>query len=385
MEKPKKTPISKEQREISHLLTLILLFLALIFLSSCGNSLPEPQEMGNMALLRSFAVDKNGENWQVTVSTGKQANGLAGTQEPPTILQGESATFQGACDKINGFSDHYVFYGYVDQLILGENLAEEGILKALEYFTTNPQLSLGTGIWLSLGDASEILFQNQEEGASQHLYTITQESDLGMGGITRKAGEVLAEMKSNQATYIPILTSDEVGTLRESGYGIISQEKLVSLFQGDLAKGLALLECHDQMLELAHEDGVYAVQLSQIEDKITASWGGNVDNNLLAVEIHLDMEGKWLEYANKPTPQEEENLVKALETMLQNLALETIWKLQDVKTDPLNFGGKLSLSYPQHMTYLSQNWENLFPTLYFSVSVSVNLEEISQEVWHEYK
>lgn len=391
MEQPRKskefTPVSKEQREISHLLCLFLLFLALVFLSSCGKSLPQAQEMGNMALLRSFAVDlgENGTDWKVTASTGKQANGLAGNQEPPTILQGESATIQGACDKINGFSQHYVFYGYVDQLILGESLAEEGILKPLEYFTTNPQLSLGTGIWLSLGEGADILFQNPEEGASQHLYTINQESDLGLGGITRKAGEVLAEMKTNQATYVPVLQADEQGALREGGYGIVSQDKLVALLQGDLAKGLALLECHDQLLELEFEGGAYALSLSQIKDKITASWAGNLDTQLLSFQIHLDMEGKWLEYPKIPSPEEEKALVEALEAELKNLALETIWKLQDIKTDPLNFQGKISLSYPQHRMYLRDNWENLFAEVYVDVEVCVNVEEISKEQWNEYK
>lgn len=362
---------TQEEQKISHLLTVILVFLALLFLSSCGNYLPQPQEMGNMALLRSFALDKGEEeNALVTVSTGKQATGLSGNQEAPTILQGESLTFQGACDRINGFSEHYVFYGYIDQLILGKEVAEEGVLHILEYFTTNPQLSLGTGIWLSQGRAEDILYHTEEDGAAEHLHTITQESDLGIGGMTRKAGEVLAELKEHQASYIPILTTDSQGTLRETGYGLIEEENLVGIVQGALAQGLELLECHEQLQELEYKGEGYALALSQMKKNISAQWGGNMDQNLLSIHISLEMEGEWMK-----EPEEQEQVLHAMEEKVEALLLGTAKEFQRKQTDILNFSGELALCYPQHSQYLKENWAEVFPTTTITTSATINMEQ----------
>lgn len=375
---PKKT---KEEKQISQLLSLLLLFLALMFLSSCSDSLPQPQEMGNMALLRSFAVDV-GEDapWRVTVSTGKQATGLTGNQDPPTILQGESLTLQGACDSINGFSEHYVFYGYIDQLILGEDLAREGMTKTLEYFTTNPQLSLGTGIWLATGTASDILTHTEEEGATQHLYTMTQESELGIGGMTRKAGEVLAEIKSHQASYLPILTPEEDGTLRTTGYGIIREDNLVSVLDGALAQGLELLFCHPQLIELEYQGEAYALQLSQMKKTLSGDWSGILGEDLERVVISLEMDGTWLEYPQKP----EEEVLEAMEKKLEALSQETLWKLQDLKCDTLQLGGSLALRYPQHSRYLQDQWQSLFPVVPLTTSVEIHLEQSLSQSGGEY-
>lgn len=359
-------PKGDTEKKISLLLELLLVFLALIFLSSCGHSLPEPQEMGNMALLRSFAVDK-GEDWLVTVSTGKQMKSLS--QEPPLILQGEGLTLEGACQQINSYTADYVFYGYVDQLILGEDLAEEGLQDILTYFTTNPQLSLGTGIWLAEGLAQELIYGAKEEGLGEHLQTITQESELGISGITRKAGEVLAEIKGNQSSYLPIINTSEEGVLTEGGYGILEEDRLVALFQGDLAKGFELLACHDQLVEIQRPEGAFAMDLSQMKRKITATWSNDPVKQLLSLDISLEMEGKWQD------PRADSQALLALQETLAQQILNSAVALQSLGCDPLSFQGALALRYPQQQEYLKEQWETAFSQAEITVSVAISGEK----------
>ena len=87
-----------------------------------------------MALLRTMGVDageKEGD-LRVTVSTGKRAAGLQGEGQPPLILSAEGGSLSSACLAMQGLSDSYVFYGYVDQLLLGEELALEGVQTVLD-------------------------------------------------------------------------------------------------------------------------------------------------------------------------------------------------------------------------------------------------------------
>ena len=90
---------------------------AVLLLSGCGKAaLPYAREMGDMALLRTMGVDAGEEAGQVrvTVSTGKRAAGLQGESQPPLILSAGGESLSAACLSMQGLSDSYVFYGYVE-------------------------------------------------------------------------------------------------------------------------------------------------------------------------------------------------------------------------------------------------------------------------------
>lgn len=370
--------LTSDEMKISRLLELLLLFLAVMFLSSCSSFLPVPQEMGNMALLRTFAVDESeNSHWKVTVSTGLQAKGLQGDQEPPTILVGESETLQGACRLLEGQTDHTVFYGYVDQLVISTDLASMGVEKVLEYFASNSQLSLGTGIWLTQGSGEDLLTATSDEGAEAYLGTITQESHLGTAGITRKVGEVLTEIRELGGSFVPVVSSNGVGILEEKGYGIIKGQEYVALLHEEEARGLALLKEHDHLLEVETLQGVYAVNLSQIDTCYKGIWDVDEDDHKLnSVEISLEIQGNILEYPSLPTAEEQEQIKRESETELELFVLKTLKKLQDLQVDPLNIGGEIALGSPQHTQILREHWEELFPDIDFDVNVELNLQNV---------
>lgn len=376
--KSRNRKLNNEQLRISYLLELMLIFLAMIFLSSCSSLLPVPQEMGNMALLRTFAVDGNEvDGWKVTVSTGKQAKGLQGEEEAPTVLTGESASLQGACRQLEGRTDHYVFYGYVDQLVVSTDLAKEGMEKVLEYFASNSQLSLGTGIWLTQGKASDLLTATETEGAEAYLGTIVEESHLGTAGITRKVGEILTEIREQEATFIPVLSPNSYGTLEEKGYGILKGDTFVSLLQGNHAKGLTFLKEHDQLLEVTTPQGVYALNLSQMNTCYSSQWDFvSGDHKLNSVHVNLEIQGDLVEYPSLPSKEEQEHLVTEAELQIKHNVEKTLAKLQELQADVVNIGGEIALTSPQHSEMLRENWNEIFPDLEIDVQVSLNLSRV---------
>ncbi len=355
--------IMKQSKEEKALFQMFFIFLALLFLSSCSSYLPQAQEMGNMALLRSFGIDR-GETWKVTVSTGQQRKGS--TQEEPIILSGEALTLQGACREIANYTEDYVFFAYVDQLILGEELAKTGIYSAVNYFATDDQLSLGAGLWITLGEAETLISSATEEGTGEHLQTLTEESNLGIAGITRKVGEVLADLHSQGASYVPILVPTEKDVLTEGGYGIIVEDKLVTIFQGEMACGLSLLESHPQLVELTLPEGTYAVEIKEISRKICPLWSQS--GELSSVEVFLDIQGKVVEEPLTPR----EDIGSHLEKYLANIAQSTLVSLQEEKADVLNFQGAIAFSSPIKFSQLE--WDGLFSQLETKTTVKVTLD-----------
>ena len=118
------------------------LALWLLLAGGCS-ALPTAREMGDMALLRTMGVDREGGEMAVTASTGPR--GLQGEGLPALVLSTRGDTLSGACMAMQGLSDSYVFFGYVDQLLVGEEAARAGLAAsaiAMEGAETiNPEMS----------------------------------------------------------------------------------------------------------------------------------------------------------------------------------------------------------------------------------------------------
>ena len=121
---------------------LSLALAAALLLSGCG-ALPRPREMGDMALLRVMGVDRGEGGPAMSAATGPQA-----PEQPARLWQGEGTSLSAAAQAIQSRSDRYVFFGYVDQLLLGEDQSRRGVEDIFAYVARDAQLSLAARLWI---------------------------------------------------------------------------------------------------------------------------------------------------------------------------------------------------------------------------------------------
>ena len=133
---------------------LVPLLPALWLLMSGCTGLPAAREMGDMALLRTMGVDVSPAGVAITGSTGLRAKGIQGEGQGALILEADRESLSAACLAIQGQSDSYVFFGYVEQLLVGQGLAERGVRPVLDYFARDAQLGLGAQMWLVRADTA---------------------------------------------------------------------------------------------------------------------------------------------------------------------------------------------------------------------------------------
>ena len=224
---------------------------SVLALTGCGKAaLPYAREMGDMALLRTMGVDAEGDRVRVTVSTGRRAAGLQGEGQPALVLSALGDSLSGACRSMQGLSDSYVFYGYVDQLLLGEGAALAGVEPVLDYFSRDVELGLGAQMWLVRGETARAALESGgEAGVEGRLSTLQTDSEMGAAGVARTAGEVFSDLLERGCAYLPALTASgreaDGGTaLLEAGYGVLRDGALAGWLDGEAAKGLELLAGH---------------------------------------------------------------------------------------------------------------------------------------------
>ena len=350
---------------------------AVLLLSGCGKAaLPYAREMGDMALLRTMGVDAGEEAGQVrvTVSTGKRAAGLQGESQPPLILSAAGESLSAACLSMQGLSDSYVFYGYVDQLLLGEEAALEGVEPVLDYFSRDVELGLGAQVWLVRGGTAQAAIEaGGETGVDSRLSTLQTDSEMGAAGITRTAGEVFSSLLEQGCAYLPALRAagaeeGEQTALLEAGYGVLRDGALAGCLEGESAKGLELLtgQTAEDIIEVDLPSGRAVARITEVSTRCEPVFQGE---ELTGLRLHCRAAAELAEFHEPMDQGELAQLREALEERESLRLRQVMEQLRAWGTDCTALGSQVAQANPARWENLRENWERLFSSVPLEISV----------------
>ena len=354
---------------------------AALLLSGCGKAaLPYAREMGDMALLRTMGVDAEEEAGQVrvTVSTGKRAAGLQGESQPPLILSAGGESLSAACLSMQGLSDSYVFYGYVDQLLLGEEAALEGAEPVLDYFSRDVELGLGAQVWLVRGGTAQAAIQaGGETGVDSRLSTLQTDSEMGAAGITRTAGEVFSSLLEQGCAYLPALRAagaeeGEQTALLEAGYGVLRDGALAGCLEGESAKGLELLtgQTAEDIIEVDLPSGRAVARITEVSTRCEPVFQGE---ELTGLRLYCRAAAELAEFHEPMDQGELAQLREALEERESLRLRQVMEQLRAWGTDCTALGSQVAQANPARWEKLRGEWEERFSTIPYEVSVQVSV------------
>lgn len=338
-----------------------------LLITSCS-ALPTPMEMGDMVFVRTLGVDGDGVEITVTASTGERGQGLQQNSEPSLTLTGEGTSLSAAALDAGSASDQQVFYGYLDQLLLGEGYCQSGILSVLEYFARDVELGLGTEIWAIAGDASVAISGGGEMGVTDRLTTLQLENLQGVAGLTRTAGQVLTDILEDGASYLPRLAVTD-GSLISAGYTIIIGDASVGTLTGEAARGLELLESDPSGDVFQGSSGL-----------VVDIWGADcqfepviVGGQLVGVNITCTVTANLAEYDQSPTQEELDLLSEELSAQQEERISLALSQLQEMGGDAIGLGRKLGMARPDLWGEIQADWRNQFSDLPIWVQVEVKI------------
>lgn len=351
------------------------LLAACLLLTGCSG-LPTAREMGDMALLRVMGVDAAPAGVAVTGSTGPRAKGLQEEGEAALTLSADRESLSGACLAMQGQSDSYVFFGYVDQLLLGEELARRDIRPVLDYFARDAELGLGARLWLVRGDtARNAVSAGGEDGVDKRLETLRHDSEMGVAALTRTAGEVYTGLLEQGSAFVPALSpaGDGGAVLSESGYGVLKDGALAGFLEGEAARGLELL-CGGpagDILELELPDGRVCVKLTSARTGSRLAFSGD---ELSALELTCEVEARLSEYRRRPTRAALEQLQVALEAQIRARLEAALERLQAWGTDCTGLGAKAAIACPAKWQAVRADWPDRFARVPVELRVRATIQ-----------
>ena len=356
---------------------LLLLLAALTLLLTGCSGLPYPREMGDMALLRTMGVDLGEDGLSVTVSTGPRAKGLQGEGEQALVLTAQGASLSDAALSIQSLSDSYVFFGYVDQLLLGQELAGAGVTQVLDYFARDVELGLGAQLWVVRGaTAGEAVESGGEQGVESRLSTLRLDGEMGVAALARTAGEVYTDLLEQGSAYLPALRpgTEDQAVLLEAGYAVLKGDTLAGFLDGEAARGLELLvgRPSSDVIPVKLEDETVYVRVTGGDAACRLeSEGGRVTGLTVACRVTAQL----AEYRTRPSRaqlQAVEEAVTQVETRRMAAALA---QLRAWGADCAGLGVRSALSAPEAWRQVKGDWESWFTRLAPGLEVQVDIQD----------
>lgn len=351
-----------------------LLLLPCLLLSGCSGGRPAGREMGDMALLRTMGVDAGPAGVSVTVSTGPRARGLQGEEEPSMTLSAAAPSLSAACLSMQSLSDSYVFYGYVDQLLLGRELAEQGIRPALDYFARDRELGLGSQLWLVEGTtAAQAMAAGGEEGVDSRLSTLRTDGEVGIAAIPRTAGEVYTDLMERGSAFVPALGLREgEDGLVELGYGVLRDFRLSGVLTGDRAKGLELLagRASADVIEVSLGEERVSVRIRSARTRPELTFRGEDPAEL---KVTCRASAQVAEHDGRLDPAELEQLRTLVAERLEDRLDGALEQLQEWQTDCAGLGARAALSHPGKWGKVQADWPRIFGRIRRSIDVQVDI------------
>lgn len=137
-------------------LSFVFAVLISLLLAGCWDK----KEINEIGFTVGLGIDKDGDDYQITTQIALPAllEGSGGGEEPPVwVVSGKGRTIFEAIRDVNTRSARKPFWGHLNVIVLGEEVAKEGLIPVLDLLSRGQELRRSNYVVLAQGKARDIL------------------------------------------------------------------------------------------------------------------------------------------------------------------------------------------------------------------------------------
>ncbi|AGI28041.1 Ger(x)C family spore germination protein [Bacillus subtilis] len=366
----------------------VLPLLICILLTGCWDR----TEINDIAFVVSSAIDKKKDQYRVAMQIplvgqlGGQTGGGGGTAGSKTwyVDSASGTTIREANNKLQTSLSRTINTSHRRTVIIGENMARDGVAPVFDILTRNPQNRLTALILVSRGEARDIL--NTDVQLEQFPAEMIRE--LAIIATSRpvflsRFMSDLVEIGSDP--YAPVISASKTkpggkgkSNLKIDGLAIFKKDRLMDIFKDEhMTAALMLLNQARQpefIVDLPNQMGQASIQLQ----KSNASFHAAEKNGKLSMTIEIRAKGIIME--NQSTYETRENdqyyiIQKALNRTIKKDVTSTVHRLQKLKADPAGFQDRTIRSTATTKNLLKKEWEEVYKDMEVHVVPIVTIEQ----------
>ena len=367
-----------------------------LFLSGCWDR----RELNQLAITLAIGIDKVEDEYQVSAqvvvpSEMSMNSSVGGTMV--TLYTAKGETVYEAFRKMTKDSPRKIYPGHTRILVVGEELAKEGIAESLDLLSRDPELRPDFYVVVAKDHtASEILNVTTpiESIPANKMYNSLKMSEIAWAGtksikLDELIQDLISEGKEAVLTGVEIIGDQEQGSSKQNIESISPTARIkydhLAVFKGDKLVGW-LTEKETigfSYLTDSVQTSVKAISCpnegkASIEViKSNSELKGNINNGKPEVNISIKVEGDVGSVECKMNLNELKtihSLEKIYEKELQDNIKKSITTLQtNYKTDIFGFGEVIHRSNPKEWNKIKNNWEDKFSNLTINIDVDLKI------------
>jgi spore germination protein KC len=387
---------------------VILLVVGISLLTGCWNS----RELRDLAIVVGMGIDKVQDTGQYRVSfqivnpgaiaMGARGGG-GGPSMPVTVYTGVDHTLFGALRKTSKKVPRQLFFAHIQLLIIGEELAKEGIKDLFDFYERSHELRMNspvlvargtdaesilkvvtplentpaTGIAKRLEVTSRIFAQNVDVNVTDVVKGLAGPSGLAISGVHIAGDASAGESKRN------LEETDLPASVEMKGIALFQDGKLKTWADGKEARGVLWLQ--DKMkgtiMNMGCKENRESISIELLRSKTDVKV--NLQHGLPVFHVHVSEEGNVNEVHCPIDLSKRETIVKLQDEWADETKQEIIQALelaQREKIDIFNFGRVVNRTYPNLWKKMEKKWPETFAESKVLVSVDAYLRRTGMRI-----
>lgn len=382
------------------LLVPLLFVLIAMTLAGCWNR----RELNDLAIAVAIGIDKDGENqYQVSVQVVDPgevaANNRTMTRTPVTFYQARGRTIFEAIRKMTTVSPRPIYSAHLRMLVIGEELAKEGIGDALEYMSRyyehRTDFYIAIARETTAASTLKILTHLEAIPANQMYSSLlnSQKQWAPTASITldQLIMDIVSKGKQPVVTGLRLRGDQEKGMSREnvesiasaahlqySGLAVINQDKLIGWLNEVESRGYSFIhnDVHNTVGVLKCPDGgKMTIEVIRSKTIPKAKFVNGEPEIHLAIRIEASI-GEVLCKIDLTQKSSIYKMEHKSEDAIRGFVQKTIDQAQEkYKVDIFGFGDVVHRANPAYWKKVENNWDSVFQKMPVKLDVVVNIRQ----------
>ncbi|WP_223067189.1 Ger(x)C family spore germination protein [Paenibacillus caui] len=370
-----------------------------ILVTGCWNR----RELNDIAIEVAIGIDKSGDQYRVTsqvVDPGEVAAKKGGDRTPVITFHATADSLFESRRKMTTLSSRKIYAAHVRIVVIGEELAREGIRGILDYLARDHEHRPDFFLVVAKGTSAENVLKiitPLEKIPANKLYSSLQTSERAWAPTTSVTldeliSDIVSKGKQPVLTGLEVKGEQEAGESKEnaqkidtptqlkfSGIGVFKDDKLIGWLNEPESKGYNYL-INNVKSTVGHiscpDGGKIVLEAIRSKTKVKA----NVKNGEPGIDIRIKMEvnvGEVQCGIDLMKPDTIAELEKKSEQRVISIVQQSIHKAQkEYGVDIFGFGEAMHRSHPKYWKEVEENWDREFADLPVQVKADVKVRRL---------
>ncbi|WP_416826307.1 Ger(x)C family spore germination protein [Ectobacillus polymachus] len=378
---------------------IIVLMLCSTLLTGCWNS----RELSKLAIVSAIGVDKSANNNEYRVSfqvvnpsenAAGTTGGGGGKATPVHVVTETGSTLFEAIRKASRKVPRQLFFAHIRLVVIGEELAKEGISELFDLFERSREARLTTSILIARGTSAESVISmiTPLEKISGYSTADKLESTQKIlsENVKTEMGDVISALVStgSQPTISGVSIignpnkgidksnverTQSIALIEINGIALFKDGKLQRWMDDEDARGVILvknkMDSTIVRLNCKEKQGGIAIETTGSKTSVKAT----LRDSEPIIHINVREEGDVAEMkcaADLSKPDEISSLEKEWVEETKNEIISAVKIAQKEKSDIFGFGEVINRENPKEWENMKNNWNGRFSSMQVEVDVT---------------